>query len=92
MTDPEKAAFGEIRNADGKMFFGMNGKEGIVHLKKAGSLGGPLLAYLREDGVGQQDVTYDLGTIGVCAYAVLVAVVGFFIPAKTICLFCFLSF
>ncbi|QTP57335.1 hypothetical protein HNO53_00540 [Billgrantia antri] len=81
-ADPEKASFGEIRNADGKMFFGMNGKEGIVHLKKAGSLGGPLLAYLKEEGVGQQDVTYDLGAMGVCAYAVLVAVVGFFYSSQ----------
>ncbi|UYG03917.1 hypothetical protein OCT51_00740 [Halomonas sp. LR3S48] len=76
-SDLEKAALGEIRNAKGKMFFGMNGKEGIVHLKKAGSLNEPLLAYLREEGIDQQEVTYDLGAICICGYAVLVAGVGF---------------
>lgn len=81
-SDTEKAALGEIRNAKGQMFFGMNGKEGIVHLKKAGSLEEPLLACLKEEGVGWQDVTYDLGAIGVCAYAVLVAVVGFFYSSQ----------
>ena len=50
-SDAEKAALGEIRNAKGKMFFGMNGKEGIVHLKKAGSLDAPLLACLDRKSV-----------------------------------------
>lgn len=76
-SDVEKAALGEIRNAKGKIFFGMNGKEGVVHLKKAGRLKEPLLAYLKEEGVDQQEVTYDLGTMGICGYVVLVAGGGF---------------
>lgn len=77
-TDAKKAALGEIRNAGGKMFFGMNGKEGIVHLRKAGSLKDPLLDYLKEEGIDQQEVKNDLAVICVYGYGLLAAGAGYF--------------
>ncbi|NIC06410.1 hypothetical protein [Billgrantia bachuensis] len=74
----------------GKMFFGMNGKEGIVHLKKAGSLKEPLLAYLREEGIDQQEVKNDLAVFCVYGYGLLAAGAGYFYSSQNGSSFLFL--
>ncbi|MGR2738703.1 hypothetical protein ACUY1T_09660 [Billgrantia sp. Q4P2] len=70
---PSKAGIGEIRNSSNKPLFGMGPKEGIVHMKHAGELRAPLLAFLKEQGVARQEVSFDTGIICILAYAVLVA-------------------
>ncbi|WP_431024827.1 hypothetical protein [Halomonas sp. H5] len=78
VTAPSKAGMGEIRNANNKPLFGMNPKEGIVNLKQAGELQAPLLDFLKERGVGQEEVSYDLGIICTVIYVALIAGVGLF--------------
>ncbi len=80
--DPSKAGMGEIRNANTKPLFGMNPKEGIVNLKHAGELQVPLLDFLKERGVDQQEVSYDLGIICTVIYVALIVGVGLFYTAS----------
>lgn len=74
--DPSDAGIGEIRNARNKPIFMMSAKEGVVHTRHAGVLQGPLLAFLKERDIHQQEVRPDLGIMCVVLYIVLVAGVG----------------
>ncbi|EWH00061.1 hypothetical protein [Halomonas sp. BC04] len=71
--DPSKARMGEIRNASNKPLFGLHPKEGVVNLGHAGELQAPLLAFLKEQGIDQQEVSSDLGIICIVIYVVLIA-------------------
>lgn len=78
VTAPSKAGIGEIRNGRNKPLFIMNQKESLVNLKHAGELQAPLLDFLKERGVGQQEVSSDLGIICTVIYVALIAGVGLF--------------
>ncbi|WP_355662431.1 hypothetical protein [Halomonas salifodinae] len=78
VTAPSKAGIGEIRNESNKPLFIMHQKESLVNLKHAGELQAPLLAFLKERGVDQQEVSYDLGIICTVIYVALIAGIGLF--------------
>ncbi|WP_230086402.1 hypothetical protein [Halomonas sp. 328] len=78
VTAPSKAGIGEIRNESNKPLFIMNQKESLVNLKHAGELQAPLLDFLKERGVDQQEVSSDLGIICTMIYVALIAGVGLF--------------